>query len=71
MDSKEIKEALFAKCPVVYNGIKYKLVYEIKYCVPDDKLFVSAGLMDYNGNCIVYAPINKVQHVKEANGEQA
>lgn len=60
MTNAELKQALFNKTPVMYNGIRYQRVYEIVYRVPKDKLIVSAGLLDVNDNSIVYALPDKV-----------
>mgnify|MGYP007069917844 CR=1 FL=1 len=63
MTGAELKQALFNKTPVMHNGIRYQRVCEIVYRVPEDKLIVSAGLLDANGNCIVYAQPDKVSPI--------
>ena len=63
MTNAELKQALFNKTPVMHNGIRYRRVYEICYRVPEDKLIVSAGLMDITGRSVVYVPIEKVSSI--------
>lgn len=65
MTNDELKDALLSKKPVRYNGIVYSHVHEIKYQNPSGKIVVSAGLMDKNQNCIVYAPVKKVENCGE------
>lgn len=60
MTNAELKQALFNKTPVMYNGIRYHRIYEIVYRVPKDKLIVSAALLDENDNSVVYALPDKV-----------
>jgi hypothetical protein len=67
MTNDEIKKALFSAAPVRFNGIEYQRVYEIVYRRPENKVIVSAGLLDRFENCIVYAPVEKVEAV-ENNG---
>lgn len=69
MDNKELKQALFDAGPVLYNGIKYQKVHGILYRVVSGKLCISAELLDFNNNCLVYAPAAKVESIKEACGE--
>ena len=69
MDNKELKQALYDGGPVQYNGIKYQKVHGILYRIVSGKLSISAELLDYNGNCLVYAPAAKVELIKEANRE--
>ena len=64
MTNAELKQALFNKTPVMYNGILYQRVYEICYRVPEDKLIVSAGLLDMNGKSITYATADKVTQIQ-------
>ena len=45
----------------MYNGIRYQKVSAIVYRMVSGKLRVSAELLDANGNCLVYAPIEKVE----------
>lgn len=59
MTNDEIKKALFSACPVKYGGIEYLRVCEIVYRRPENQVIVSAGLLDKNGACIVYAPVEK------------
>jgi hypothetical protein len=59
----ELKQALFSAAPVRYNGIEYQRVCEIVYRRPANEVIVSAGLMDKNGSCIVYARPEKVSAV--------
>ena len=66
MTNAELKQALFSAAPVRYNGIEYQRVCEIVYRRPANAVIVSAGLMDKNGNCIVYAPVEKVEVVTSA-----
>ena len=63
MTNDELKKALFSGCPVKYGGIEYQRVYEIVYRRPANEVIVSAGLLDKNGNCIVYARPEKVSFV--------
>ena len=60
MTSSELKAALISGCPVQHNGIQYKCICEIVYKCVDGKIVVSAGLLDCNGNAIVYARPEKV-----------
>lgn len=66
MTNDELKKALFIACPVKYGGIEYLLVCEIVYRRPANQGIVSAGLLDKNGACIVYAPVEKVEVVTSA-----
>ena len=61
MSGQELKEALFSKAPVKYDGIEYLRIYEIVYRVLDNKLMISAGLLDKNGRSITYALADKVE----------
>lgn len=63
MTNDELKKALFSACPVKYGGVEYLRVCEIVYRRPANEVIVSAGLMDKNGACIVYAPVEKVEAV--------
>ena len=63
MTNAELKQALFSAAPVRYNGIEYKRVCEIVYRRPANEVIVSAGLLDKNTNCIVYAKPEKVEAV--------
>lgn len=67
MTNDELKKALFSACPVKYGGIEYLRVYEIVYRRPANKVIVSAGLLDRFENCIVYAPVEKVEAI-DSNG---
>ena len=69
MDNKALKQALFDGVPVQYNGIKYQKVNGILYRIVSGKLSISDELLDYNGNCLVYAPVAKVELIKEAADE--
>lgn len=60
MTGAELKAALLSACPVQHNGIQYKCICEIVYKCVDGKIVVSAGLLDCNGNAIVYARGEKV-----------
>ena len=64
MTNVEIKKALFSAAPVRFGGIEYQRVYEIVYRRPANKVIVLAGLLDKNGACIVYAPVEKVEAVE-------
>ncbi len=66
MTNQELKQALFSAAPVMYNGIEYQRVCEIVYRRPANEVIVSAGLMDKNGKCIVYAKPEKVEAVENA-----
>ena len=66
MTNAELKQALFRAAPVRYNGIEYQRVCEIVYRRPENEVIVSAGLMDKNGKCIVYAKPEKVEAVSSA-----
>lgn len=61
MTNAELKQALFSAAPVRYNGIEYQRVCEIVYRRPENEVIVSAGLLDKNENCIVYAKPEKVE----------
>ena len=63
MTNAELKQALFSAAPVRYNGIEYQRVCEIVYRRPANEVIVSAGLLDKNENCIVYAKPEKVEAV--------
>ena len=63
MTNDELKKALFSACPVKYGGIEYQRVCEIVYRRPANEIIVSERLKDKNGNCIVYAPVEKVEAV--------
>ena len=65
MTNAELKQALISKAPVRHNGIKYLRVCEIVYRCPANQILVSAGLMDKNGNSIVYAPVEKVEAIAD------
>ena len=65
MTNAELKQALFSACPVEYNGIRYQRVAEIVYRRPENKVIVSAGLLDKNGTCLVFAPAEKVNIIQE------
>lgn len=65
MTNDEIKKALFSAAPVRFKGIEYQRVYEIVYRRPANQVIVSAGLMDKNGNSIVYAPVEKVEAIAD------
>lgn len=64
MTNDELKKALFNGCSVKYGGITYQCVCEIVYRRKANKIIVSAGLLDKNGACIVYAPVEKVEAVE-------
>ena len=66
MTNAELKQALFSAAPVVCNGIEYQRVCEIVYRRPQNEVIISAGLLDKNGNCIVYARPEKVTLLEEA-----
>lgn len=66
MTNAELKQALFSAVPVRYNGIEYQRVCEIIYRRPANEVIVSAGLLDFNGNCIVYARPEKVSVASES-----
>lgn len=63
MTGAELKAALISGCPVQHNGVQYKCVCEIVYKCVSGKIVVSAGLLDYNGNAILYALQEKVSVV--------
>lgn len=65
MTNSELKQALFSAAPVVYDGIQYLRVCEIVYRCPENKIVVSAGLLDKNGKCIVHARPEKVSLARE------
>lgn len=65
MTNAELKDAFMSKCPVECGGIRYLRVAEIVYSMPDKELIVSAGLLDKNGKCLVYALAQKVKIIKE------
>ena len=69
MTNTELKQAFFGKVPVMYDGIQYRRVYEIVYRMPEDKLIISAGLLDMGGRSVVYVPFDKVKPVSD-QGEQ-
>ena len=66
MTNTELKDALLAKRLVLYNGILYKCVHEIVYRANNGAIQVTAGLLDFNGNCIVYADPRKVSVADES-----
>ena len=61
MTNAELKDALISKFFHVCDGIRYQRVSEIVYKMPKDELIVSAGLLDMNGKCLVYARAAKVE----------
>lgn len=63
MTGADLKAALLSGYPVQYNGIQYKCICEIVYKCVSGKIVVSAGLLDYNGNAIMYALPEKVSIV--------
>lgn len=63
MTNAELKQALLSARPVQHNGIQYKCICEIVYKCVSGKIVVSAGLLDYNGNAILYALPEKVSVV--------
>lgn len=65
MTNAELKDALLSGCPVECNGIRYQRVCEIVYRCPAGQLIVSAGMLDPNGNCIVYALADKISKIEE------
>lgn len=65
MTNAELKQTLFSAAPVRYNGIEYQRVCEIVYRRPENEVIVSAGLMDKNGKCIVYAKPEKVEVITD------
>lgn len=65
MSNTELKDALLSACPVEYGGIEYLRVEEIVYRCRNGKIVVSAGLLDKNGKCLVYALAQKVNIIKE------
>ena len=65
MTNDELKKALLRAAPVRYNGIEYQRVCEIVYRRPANEVIVSAGLLDKNGKCIVYAPVEKVEAISD------
>lgn len=71
MTGAELKQALISKTPVMHNGIRYRRVYEIVYRVPEDKLIVSAGLLDMNGMSITYAAVDKVDLIRADDGKES
>lgn len=66
MNNAELKASLLSKCLVLYNGIVYKCVHEIVYRENGGAIQVSVGLLDFNGNCIVYADPKKVSVANES-----
>ena len=65
MNNAELKQAFLSACPVEYNGIRYLRVAQIVYSRPENKVIVSAGLLDKNGTCLVFAPAKKVNRIEE------
>jgi len=61
----ELKQAFLSDVPVRHNGIEYPCIYEINYRKKGGHVNVTAGLLDRNGNCIVYAPVEKVEVVTD------
>jgi len=70
MTGAELKQALINKTPVMHNGIRYRRVYEIVYRVPEDKLIVSAGLLDVNEKSVTYAAADKVDAIPTEDGKE-
>ena len=61
MTNNEAKEALFAKTPVVYKNTEYLYISAIVYRVGrNNKLFISAELMDKNERSITVAQLKEV-----------
>lgn len=65
MTNAELKDALLTKRLVLYNGILYKCVDQIVYRSNNGAIHVTAGLLDFNGSCIVYADPRKVSAADE------
>lgn len=65
MSNTELKGALLSGCPVEYGEIRYRCVSEIVYRCRAGKIVVTAGLLDKNGSCLVYAPAAKVNSIQE------
>ena len=59
MNASEMKQALLSAAPVMYDGVRYT-VKEIVYRAPRGQIIVSLGLLDGNGNSMVYARPDKV-----------
>ena len=64
MNSKELKSALMDGSPVLHGGIEYSCVSAIIYRVKNGEIVVSAELLDKNKNCVVIAPMGKIQEVQ-------
>lgn len=66
MTNTEIKDALMDGRRVVHNGIEYDRVSAIIYRSSNGKIAVSAEMLDRNHNCIVVAPVEKINGVSDA-----
>ena len=67
MTNIEIKDALMDGRRVEYNGVEYDRVSAIIYRNNSGKIAVSAEVLDKNENCIVIAPVAKINCVEVAN----
>ena len=61
MTNNEAKDALFAKTPVVYKNTEYLYISAIVYRVgKNNKLFISAELMDKNERSVTIAQLKEI-----------
>ena len=59
--NNEAKDALFAKTPVVYKNTEYLYISAIVYRVDkNNKLFISAELMDKNERSVTIAQLKEI-----------
>ena len=65
MDNKELRTALEEGFQVECEGVRYDHVDQIVYRRVKGKISVTAGLMDLNGNCLVFTVPAKI---KRADG---
>ena len=61
MSNAELKEALFSREPVVHMGTRYDYVSGIIYRTCKGQLYITAELMDTEGNSVTVAHADKVE----------
>lgn len=63
MNNEELKSALFDRCPVEHNGIKYKCVSAIIYRNKGGRLSISAEVQDIKSNSVCIVDAEKLKEV--------
>lgn len=65
MTDQESMQALISEENVEYDGIIYRRVEEVVHKRRSGKITTSVGLLDKNGNSIIYASAEKVHKIRE------